>query len=87
VAFNHLPDLLLAEAEVLYGPHVAELVHPKVSIAPALCNRGWGTSNTVLHLSFRLRKGHLILRGEDEEVVKKEGEEQGGGVAATGGGG
>ena len=60
MALDHLSNLLLAEAEVLYGPHVAELVDPEVGVAPTLRHRGRGAAHAVLHLGLGLRQRHLL---------------------------
>lgn len=49
MALELLPNVLLTEAKVLNGPHVAELVHPEVCVAPAIGHRvdRGGTRGTV----------------------------------------
>ena len=69
MALHHLSYLLLTETEVLNGPHVTELVHTEVCVAPALSYRGRGAAYTVLYLCFRLRQGHSRGR-EGERGVK-----------------
>ena len=39
-ALEDLADLLSAVAEVVDGPHVGELDHAEVGVAPRLCDRG-----------------------------------------------
>ena len=59
MALQLLPNVLFTEAKVLYGPHVAKLVHPEVCVAPAVGH--WvdrGTGGTV-HRSLHYVTGSL----------------------------
>lgn len=59
VTLDHFAYFFFTEAEVLYGPHVAELVHSEVRVAPALSHRGGRTPDTVFHLSLGLGLSHI----------------------------
>ena len=72
MALELLPNVLLTEAKVLNGPHIAELVHPEVCVAPAIGHRvdRGGTRGAVD------RTLHYVTASLEEE--KSEGWEGGG---------
>ena len=77
MALELLPNVLLTEAKVLNGPHVAELVHPEVGVAPAVGHRvdRGGTRGTV---DRTLHYVTASLEKERSEVVKGGGWDEGG---------
>ena len=69
MACQLLPDALLADAEVLNGPHVAELVHSQVCVAPAVGHWVHRRTRWAVHSSF---KGHNAMISEIQYKKRKE---------------